>query len=369
MNIGIMSMQRIINYGSFLQAYGLKKVLENMGHTVQFVDYKIEPPLENEAEQNQVKTGTIKRALKLLSPAYREYRREQIHMNRSFETFVSTFKSEYFFELGLTDKYNICPSLDLLVIGSDEVFNCTQAGDMVGYSRQLFGKDNRAQKVVSYAASFGYTNMERLKRFHIDQEVGEYLSQFDALSVRDENSGAIVEQLTGTKSLRHIDPVLLYPFDEVSSIDIGLNNYIVVYAYAGRISDEEAKEIQKFAAKQKKKIITLGYYQTFCDDYILASPIEVLAYIKNADFVITDTFHGAIFSIKYQKRFGVIIRESNRNKLYDLLRLFSLEGRQIENMKNLSDIVLAKIDVDSIQKQIKEERLRAMNYLLECTKL
>lgn len=369
MNIGIMSMQRVINYGSFLQAYGLKKTLEGMGHTVQFVDYEIEPPLENEAEQNRAKVGTLKRALKLLSPSYREYRREQIHMNRSFETFVNTFKSDYFSELGLTANYNICPSLDLLIIGSDEVFNCTQAGDMVGYSRQLFGKDNRAKKVVSYAASFGYTTMERLRKFHVDREVGEYLSKFDALSVRDENSGAIVEQLTGIKSLRHIDPVLLYPFDEVSSIDIGLNNYIVVYAYAGRISDEEAKAIRRFADEQNKRIVTLGYYQPFCDEYILASPMEVLAYIRNADFVITDTFHGTVFSIKYQKRFGAIIRRSNRNKLSDLLGLFGLQGRQIENPQMLSDIVSAKIDADSIREQIKEERTRAMKYLLDCTKL
>lgn len=368
MNIGIMSMQRVINYGSFLQAYGLKKTLEKMGHTVQFVDYEIEPPLEDEEGKNQEKTSVIKRVLNLLSPSYRAYRREQIKMNRSFEVFMNTFRLNYFPKLGLTEKYNICPRLDLLIIGSDEVFNCTQPGDMVGYSRQLFGKDNRANKLVSYAASFGYTTIERLKRFHIDLEIGDYLSRFDALSVRDKNTQSIVEQLTGIKSLQHIDPVLLYPFEEANDIDIKINNYIVVYAYAGRISDEEARAIRKFADEQNKRIVTLGYYQPFCDEYILASPIEVLAYIRNADFVITDTFHGVVFSIKYQKRFGVIIRESNRNKISDLLDLFDLQGRKIERLEMLSYIVSAEINIGNVQKQIEGERVKAMEYLLNCIK-
>lgn len=369
MNIGIMSMQRVINYGSFLQAYGLKKTLEGMGHSVQFVDYKIEPALVDEVIQDKNSVNPLKRILNMFSSSYRVYRREQLHLNQSFDSFRCAFESEYFSMLGLSKTPNLCPALDLLVIGSDEVFNCTQPGSMVGYSRQLFGMDNCANKVVSYAASFGYTTLERLEKYQIDEEVGQLLSKFDALSVRDENSKTIVQKLTGIKSSRHIDPVLLYPFEEVEDYRIPMCDYIIVYAYSGRITDEESRAIRKFADEQNKRIITLGYYQPFCDDFVLASPLEVLAYIKNADYVITDTFHGTVFSIKYGKQFGTIIRDSNRNKLHDLLCVFDLQNRQIENLDLLPEVVLAKIDSEALNKRIENERQCAIKYLSDCVEL
>lgn len=65
MKVGIMSMQRIINYGSFLQAYGLKKTIENLGHTVEFVDYKVGEPLVDEVSVSS-NESKIKRIMKVL---------------------------------------------------------------------------------------------------------------------------------------------------------------------------------------------------------------------------------------------------------------------------------------------------------------
>lgn len=74
MKIGIMSMQRIINYGSWLQAYGLKSTLESMGHRVEFVDYLAEPPLVSEptATQQQKLLARAKGLLRMLLPSYRD---------------------------------------------------------------------------------------------------------------------------------------------------------------------------------------------------------------------------------------------------------------------------------------------------------
>ena len=364
MKIGIMSMQRIINYGSWLQAYGLKQVLCGMGHQVEFVDYLAEPPLvKAELQAASASVSGFGRLLRMFSPAYRRYRSGQIRMNQSFSAFYRQFSGEFLPMLGVSEQQNLCPELDALVIGSDEVFNCTQSGEAVGYSLQLFGRGNRAKKLLSYAASFGSTTMERLERFGVREEIGAHLAQFDAISVRDENSAEIVRKLCGINPVRSIDPVLLYGFEEADAIPVARKDYIVVYAYAGRIQDEEAAAIRAFAKKHHKKIITLGFCQPFCDEYIPATPLEVLAYVKHADYVVTDTFHGAVFSIKYQKQFAALIRQSNYQKLSDLLHCFGLDGRAVTELSSMEEILLKEVPADHIRERLATFRMEAHGYL------
>ena len=234
MIVGIMSMQRVRNYGSFLQAFGLKKIIESMGHTVKFVDYKAEVPLTGNdvGEKNE---NIILRIMRMLSPNYRAYRKKQIKLNSTFTNFCNTYDREFLPELGVGKEYVYTPKVDVLIIGSDEVFNCTQKGKQVGYSLQLFGKDNQANSLISYAASFGNTTLEKLNKYNVTAEIAYALKQFNDISVRDQNSADIIEKLCGFKPKRHIDPVLLYDFPEVDNIHICLKDYIVVYAYADRI--------------------------------------------------------------------------------------------------------------------------------------
>lgn len=363
MKIGIMSMQRIINYGSWLQAYGLKATLESMGHCVEFVDYFAEPPLVTETAEAAASASKLVRLVRMLSPAYRDYRRRQIRMNQSFSAFHRRFSDEFLPALGVTPEPNLCPELDALVIGSDEVFNCTQPGAAVGYSLQLFGRDHRAKKLASYAASFGSTTMEKLEQYGVREEIGAHLAQFDVISVRDDNSAKIVTELCGKAPVQNIDPVLLCEFPEAEDISVPLKDYIVVYAYAGRIRDDEAQAIRDFAKKHNKKILTLGFYQPFCDEYVQASPLEVLAYVKHADYVVTDTFHGTVFSIKYQKRFATIIRSSNNNKLTGLLNTFRLGSHCVSSLDDLERILTLDPD-PAVPALIEAEREKAKRYLL-----
>lgn len=365
MKVGIMSMQRVINYGSFLQAYGLKAVIEGMGHSVEFVDYLPQPslvPTEAVPFQRQA-YKKIKNLFRMISPAYREYRSNQIKMNQTYSDFSIAYEQRFLPQLGVSHSRNYCPELDVLVIGSDEVFNCTQPGTLVGYSLQLFGKDHRAKKLVSYAASFGSTTMEKLTKYDVTEEIGKYLKSFDALSVRDINSAQIIHALCGSTPVQHIDPVLLYDFPEVNDIDIGLQDYMVVYAYAGRIQDAEAEAIRKFASRYHKKILCLGFYQPFCDEYVMPSPLEVLAYIKHADYVVTDTFHGTVFSIKYQVPFAVIIRDGNRQKLEDLLSRFKLDHQKLTELNQLDSIFKTNIDSQDVRLLLLEYQAEAKAYL------
>lgn len=362
MIVGIMSMQRVRNYGSFLQAFGLKKVIESMGHTVIFVDYKTEPSLVNEDTGKRNRNLAL-RIFKMLSPRYRVYRRKQIKLNDTFKNFCTAYDNNFLPKLGVGKEYVYTPELDVLIIGSDEVFNCTQREKQVGYSLQLFGKDNQAKRLISYAASFGNTTLKKLDRYRVCEEITNALKQFDSISVRDQNSLDIIRNLCGFKPERHIDPVLLYNFLEVDDIDISLKDYIIVYAYADRIQEEEATAIRKFAKKKGKKVLSLGFYQPFCDEYVLASPFETLAYVKNADYIITDTFHGTVFSIKYQIPFATIIRESNQQKLSDLLSLFNLKERSVTDIKMLQSILELPMKREEISRILKNEKKRAKDYL------
>ncbi len=364
MKVGIMSMQRVRNYGSFLQAYGLKKVLENMGCQVQFVDYKAESSVIKEAPKSILcrVAGKLVNGFKRLSPKYRRWRADQIRLNRTFSAFCESYDRDFLPLLGVSATENYTPQLDLLVIGSDEVFNCTQAGNLVGYSRQLFGKDHKARRLISYAATFGTATIEKMKHFQINGEVSELLGEFDALSVRDGHSVKMVQSLCSITPEQHIDPVLLYDFPEVDNIPIEKKDYIVVYAYADRLSATECEAVRAFARKHNKKILSLGFCQPFCDEFVLATPLEVLAYVKHADYVITDTFHGTVFSIKYGKRFATMVRDSNRQKLTGLLDVFELGDHRLEDMRYIED-VLSRDFSDKAKSLLKEQQRKALCYL------
>ena len=367
MKIGILSMQRIRNYGSFLQAYSLKKNVELLGHDVQFVDYKVESAINKPASTNNKKS--IMDVLTFLRRRIYKTRNEKLFLAR--KEFKKRYDTEFFDMLGLTREANYTPKLDTLVIGSDEVFNCLQTNTDVGYSKQLFGAENNANKLISYAASFGNTTKERLDEYGLTEEISDMLGKFNAFSVRDKNTESIIRTLTDKEPVVHLDPVFIYDYPEVNDIEISLSDYIVVYAYTKRIKENEAKKIKEFAKKHNKKIVCIGEYQDFCDEYISANPFELLAYIRNADYVVTDTFHGTVFSIKFNKAFATIMRHTkngsygNFEKLSYLLAKFKLNHRQVENIENLEEILLTSIDFTEANQIISDEKERSVAYLKE----
>lgn len=363
--IGILSMQRIKNYGSFLQAYALKKILQEMGHDVEFVDYHIGEPI---VKEDNMKNDKIKKILNILKG------KESIKQKIQYLFYKKNFAKNYYKILELTKKPNYNPELDVLIIGSDEVFNCIQANKNVGYSLELFGKNNRARKTITYAASFGNTTIEKLKKYGKDKEISELLEKINAISVRDKNSGLIVEKLTNQKVEYNLDPVLIYDYmkkcELIPNIDIK-EKYVIVYAYSGRISAEETNYIRKYAKKNGFKVYAIGGAQKCADKFISCTPFEVLSYFKNAELVITDTFHGSIFSIINHKNFVTLVRKSignaygNEEKLIDLLERLKLKNRIIYNISELEKKVLEKISYSDVEKIINNYRNNTEKYLKE----
>lgn len=365
--VGILSMQRIKNYGSFLQAYALKNIIKNLGHEVEFVDYHIEKPVILEEESIGLKRK-IKKGLDVL-----KYDAKLAH-KLGYINHKRNFGKKYFPLLELTEEPNYNPNLDALVIGSDEVFNCIQKNTNVGYSLELFGKDNKANKVITYAASFGNTTLEKLKKYKKDKEIGELLSKINTISVRDNNSGKIVEKLTDKKVAYNLDPVLIYDYmndcNKIPEIEIK-EKYMIVYAYNGRISNEESSWIKEYAKEKGYKIYSIGGAQKCADKFIDCSPFEVLAYFKNAECIITDTFHGSIFSIITNKNFVTLVRKSigneygNEEKLTDLLGRLDLKDRITYDIDKSSKILNQKINYNKVNDIIKKERTKTIKYLKE----
>ena len=326
--IGILSMQRIKNYGSFLQAYGLKQLILSIGHQVEFVDYHV----EKSVIESKSKKGKINKILEIL--------KEDAPLKQKIQyiVFKKNFGKKYFNLLGLTDEPNYNAKVDTLVIGSDEVFNCVQENQNVGYSLELFGKDNKANKLITYAASFGNTTIEKLEKYNKKEEIAKLLSKFDTISARDKNTGSIVESITNKKVEYNLDPVLIYDYINKCKLIPDINvkeKYMIVYAYSGRISKEESKYIKKYAKENNLKVYAIGGAQRCADKFINCSPFEVLAYFKKAELVITDTFHGSIFSIITHRQFVTLVRRSvgnsygNEEKLTDLLNRLDLNERII----------------------------------------
>lgn len=349
--VGIMSMHRIINYGSYLQAFGLKITLEELGNCVEFVDYHYEGSFVKEPSKIEIIWNKAVRAFKT---------KNYIFAKKSFLTFQKEIHNALT-QIGVTEK-NYNKQLDCLVIGSDEVFNCMQ-GYPVGYSRELFGYGFEHTDVISYAASFGFTTLDRLEQAGVKNEVGSLLSKFKAISVRDDNSEEIVCTLVGNPPERHLDPVLISNYGGYMKECCSLDNFIIVYAYNGRLTKEEEKEIKAFAKKKNKKIVSLGFYQAIADYNIKCHPLGVFDYFRKADFVITDTFHGTVFSIKMNTPFGTLIRESNSNKLTALLDQLHLKERAVSSIQEVYDLYDQKMDFSDTNRILEEERKKSIRYL------
>lgn len=366
MKVGIISMQRVINYGSYLQAYSLKNIIESFGNEVEFVDYIVEPPIVKGDETEFItpqKKSFLERVLVYLWEHRSQKSRKLREFHRAKMILTRKFWEEYFSELGVTPSQSYHNKEDVMVIGSDEVFNCLQANPAVGYSKELFGANANAKKVISYAASFGTTTLKGLDDYGIKREVKELLSKFDGISIRDKNSKEVIEELLGKEPEYHVDPVFLYDYNEKIPNEVPLRDYIIIYAYGKRITEKEAEKINEFARKRNKKIVTIGETQRFEWEHLILSPFEVLVYFQHADYIITDTFHGTVFSIKYNKKFATIIREGNKQKLTDLLCRFGLMNRSVADINKLEEIITDTIDYSPIQQKIEEERENSMEYL------
>lgn len=364
--IGILSMQRVINYGSFLQAYALKQLIHKLGiDNIEFID---------------IEKGT---PIKGITPAGYKHSKDKVY--NIFRTIasgklISKYRSREFFKkvtkniinnwplLGIRDvsfPYKDDKEFDYVIIGSDEVFNCCQESPW-GFTAQLYGEVKYAKHVSTYAASFGQTSISSLRKFNLIKPISAALNNVEYISVRDYNSEEIVREITDRPIFRHLDPVLIYGYIEelkkMTESPIS-ERYIIVYSYPERISNsEEIRKIKRYAKHTNTKIISIFCTYKWCDMYVIPDNIlDVLRWFKFADCIFTDTFHGTIFSIITHSNFYSLVRPTNQQKMYSLLNVLELKSRILEIDSEIE--TENAINYSRIESILNNERKRTNSYL------
>lgn len=361
MKVKILSMQRVENYGSFMQAYALKKVVESFGHSVTFCDF--EPGATRHKGESVLPSDLAAKIAKLITAPQQLIGKRKHHWHTT-----QCFRKYAWPVLGIGAELDLDYSADLMIIGSDEVFNFAQ-NEEFGYVPVLFGHGVKAKALISYAASAGYATQQDVEENDLEAEISSGLSRFDALSVRDRNTYEIVERYAGTPPAMVIDPTLIYDFDTEAPSTRHTGDYLLLYAYEGRLdSPQDVEVICAFAAAKGLKIVSAGAYHHWCDENPVVKPFELLSLFRDARCVVTDTFHGTIFAIKNRKPFLSYLRKthplgSNSNKLAFLLQQLGLEERIVRDTAQFTAQLEREVDYAQVFQVLAGLRQKSMSFL------
>lgn len=354
--IGIITYHRAINYGAILQLYALQKKIKDLGAKSVVIDYR------NKKLENNHKKMKLSECKKVKD--FARYLFLSKHYNNKYDKFRN-FSSRYF---SLSEPfYNALEIKEKekkyyrFITGSDQVWNYKINGMDTTYLLDFVRDKN---KKASYAASFGVKKIPEEYR----QKYKDLLKDFSFLSVREKQGAQLLKDLISREAEVVLDPTLLLSKEEwynlaKKSFKPHLK-YILVYAF-GRSSNifNLANHISK---KTGYKIVYISntYNKNLKIYYVKsAGPEEFLDLFKNAEYIITNSFHGTAFSINFNKQFFIeMLPESLgvNSRLEDLLKLFGLQNRIITSSD--ADII-NEINYEKVNTILEIEREKSINFL------
>lgn len=368
MKICILSMQHVRNFGSVLQSFALKKMIEDLGHEVCFIDIQRREEddrlminwRQNFGYETQDSSGLLNKIKKFDRQVLDRIRAKIMweKQGRILERFRKN-------NLNISEQDNK-KHFDVCVIGSDEVFNCLSFGSW-GFTTQLFGNVEQAARVITYAASCGSADIDNVP-IEAQQRIKSAFKRFEVFSVRDKNTEKFVRKLTEKEIVINWDPVLVGDFEkDIEDTVLPKNipeNYCIVYSYFNRINKiEDINAIKAFCKKYQLEIIGVGAPQLWIKKNIALTPFQAIRVFQNAKFVITDTFHGAILATRFCGRFAVMVKESNRNKLGDLIERLHITEHKIEAMCELERVYCLADTKSKIEQEIIAEKSKSISYI------
>lgn len=353
MKIGIVTFHRALNYGAVLQAYALQKFLDSLNIDSCVVDYR---SAYMEHFYKPVKANPVKDPLKFAKELL--YFKKNKEKRKNFDLFIE----QYIKTTGPIRSYSELEDLnehfDLFLAGSDQVWNWRWSG----FDRTYFLDFADISKRYSYAASFGFDMVQENQQ----ETYATLLNTFQALSVREKTGVEIIKKVTGRRAINHVDPTLLLSNEDWNSLaeTPGEKGYVLLYTL------EKSEELENLAAQLAEErhvqVIRIVDAIRKVDKYVcrgFMSPAEFVGLFANASCIVTNSYHGLMFSCIFEKEFHLAYQKEKNapnSRLMDFVTEYGLETRVFGTSSYAPE---KAVDYHKIQERLQDRRDESRNYL------
>lgn len=318
------------NYGSFLQAFALQEYLH--AHDVQ-------ADLVEEFSFRRIKN-------KIRGVLTKDVKRLRFNLIRFA---VYTFANR---KLNSVQRFSD-RKYDAVILGSDEIWNLKNR--TFDHSPIFFGDNINADRRVSYAPSANGMTFEDFANRPVERAA---LERIEYLSARDPRTVELVKSVTSRDVVEVLDPTFLIDWSGYEKTETP-TNYILVYCYD--LSEQRIKLIEELAQQTNAEIISIGHFSTTKHSVIVVDPFSFLGYIKNARAVVTDSYHGTILSMQYNKPFCSFV--GHNYKIDCVLEMFGLNSRNATKSTNLVELFKEEIDYAAVNHLISERKKISIQFL------
>lgn len=375
MKIGILTLPLHTNYGGILQAWALQTILERRGHEVHVLQ-KWWPSAWKLGPTWKIPLILLKRLFLRLfidhnTVIFQERKRTREHSEITKNTY--DFIKKYINIYELTDFESLrANDFDAIIVGSDQIWRPKYAKANSNYGTNglniVFGgfTEHWNIKRVAYAPSFGVDEWE----FNAEETVQckRLISKFDAVSVRESSGVSLCENYLSVKAELVLDPtLLLHQEDYEAIIDKEKQNSNILTYYILDYTHDKESFIRKIATEKGLDLYSINSKEEIINaplkDRIKIPVSKWLAGIRDASFVITDSFHACVFCIIFNKPF-VCIGNSNRGltRFKSLLSNFGLENHLLETIDDYDHN--CSYEISSSSKTLLEQlRKSSLEYL------
>ena len=336
------------NYGTILQAYSLQKNIEKLGYDCEIIKYK-----------NTTLLKKIKRIILyvLLLLFKNKLFRKHIKMLKWIRNNLKTTQKirKYSSLKEKAKEYDAC------VCGSDQIWSTAEEKIDPFYYLQFINKERR----IAYAPSIGKDNIG----ITVKDKFIDYVSQIPYLSVREKRAADVIKNEANLEAKVVLDPTLLLTRKNWQQLLRKNEEQKYVFVYFLSRNDENYHEVEKFAKNNRLQIIsTAELYKNFSSSKSM-DPIEFLEQIKNTKYAVTDSFHGPVFSIIFEKQFVVYKRFkdntkiSQNSRIYNLLDMLEMQDRLKSNNGNIENMFSKAIDYKKVEEKLEIERKKSLYFL------
>ena len=360
--IGIITMHRVYNAGSALQAFALYQTIKSLGFDCEVIDYQY----PNRYHQTAQERPSFLSYWWLRLKYFILYRSHKQHLR--FEEFQKQAWESSTYYASREELFTNPPQYDLCITGSDQVWNPRHMkGDSV-----FFCAFSPNTPHIAYGSSFsqGYIPQKLIEHYR------KHLSTYKALSVREKSGIDIITNLTGQQAQLVCDPTLLLRQSDYRPLiatahQYAKQPYLLAYIldYAFNPYPTIQQVIDKIAHEKGLQIIYL--MANSIDNYHIgksitsAGPNEFLRLFAEASFVVTSSFHGVAFSLLFEKDFYTIIPSEERkdSRIQTLLSTVGATERAIPQGSKIESFHTANMDYSCINGKLNEYREKSLNYL------